>query len=119
MLAGRIEELTTESIDTIFMAYDQGCYDHLLKFPRTHATDQQKRAALAAFMVIMADDDIRGESLRDTTNLVRTMEDQFFQEPLFHLLNAICHVFGGAAGIRNAIVGNGNVFINSSLRLGR
>ena len=109
-----MEELTTESIDAIFRAYDQGCYDHLLESPRTHATDQQKRAALAAYMVIMADN----EALRDTASLARTMEDQFFQEPLFHLLNAICHVFGNAAGVRNAIVGNGNVFINSSLRLG-
>ncbi len=91
---------TDATIATLFRSYDQGCYDHLLTYSRKDRPTRQRERRNALTMYLdhfinyAHEEDVeRHDELMGCVQegsyerLIHLLDDQYFEEPLYHTLN--------------------------------
>ena len=109
-IAGFVAALKNEHLEQIFSEYKQSVYGHLMDYPITPESDQNKKTALIQYLNQMifvrsqitypegtkSDKELRifGPIIQnlDFDAFISTLQqDQFYQEPLYEILNKLSH----------------------------
>ena len=88
------DEFSYEQLKAVFRRYHNHCYDHLMRNPVAPLSEEEMRTALERYFVFFTDDrDERKIKLREISSernyckFYQIMNDQHYEEPLFHIAN--------------------------------